>query len=112
MKRSPIKRKPPPSILQESRLAVWDRAEGKCEWCGRTAWLQLAHITHRKLGGRHGVMATAIHDSRNMVLLCRYHHDIFDNRMSAPELREKMCSALKTRVGWHSWAEEYGIKGG
>ncbi|TET44404.1 MAG: hypothetical protein E3J66_00890 [Dehalococcoidia bacterium] len=110
MKRSAIHRKPAPPIPQESRLAVWDRAEGKCEWCGCSTWLQFAHIKHRGLGGRHGKMLEAIHDKRNIALLCLYNHDVLDRRVWAPELRERMLVFLKDKLGWHSWAEEYGIK--
>ena len=113
MKRTAIKRKPPPSIPQETRLAVWDRAGAKCEWCGQAYWqarLQLAHLEHRKLGGRHGIMAKAIHDPKNIALLCSGCHDILDRRAWSPEDRERMMIFLKDRLDWSSWAEEYGIK--
>ena len=114
MKSGPVRRKPPPNIPQETRLAVWDRAGAKCEWCGATQWgnrLQLAHLEHRKLGGRHGVMKQAIHDKRNIVLLCQACHDILDNRVRRPEVREKMWRELRIWTDWSSWAQEYGVRG-
>ena len=113
MKRSPVKRKLPPSIPQETRLAVWDRAGAKCEWCSTTYRgdrLQLAHLEHRKLGGRHGIMAKAIHDSRNVALLCLKCHNILDRRAWNPEVREKMMTFLKDKLDWAGWQKEYEVR--
>lgn len=110
MKRSPLKRKPPPGIPQETRLAVWDRSLRCCEWCG-AGWgevaLQLAHIKHRQMGGRHGKWFWIIHAPRNVALLCVHCHDTLDLRNFDKELSTTIRDGLKKKLDWDSWDEEY-----
>lgn len=84
-------------ITPELAREVWERAEGKCEWvengtrCNSTGdWrgLQNAHIIHRKMGGRHGKMKAVIDNKDNILLLCAYHHDLFDGRVRKEVIRD------------------------
>lgn len=49
-------------IPAKIRKIVTDRAEGMCEWCGKTAPLELHHRKFRSRGGKHTVT--------NLVALC------------------------------------------
>jgi hypothetical protein len=70
--------------------------------------LHLCHITHRKMGGRHGAMAEIIHDPRNVALLCGEHHDRLDRRQWTLEWqRKELEDYLKQLTGWHEWKEEH-----
>jgi len=81
-----------------------------CAFChgrGDFRGLQKAHITHRKMGGRHGEMKDIINDPRNIVLLCAKHHDQLDGRIYMPKYeRDNMREYLKEISGWHEWDKE------
>ena len=58
------------------RRAVLERALWVCEWPGCTNRdLQLAHLTHRGMGGNPKANTTT-----NCAGLCTFHHDILDGR--------------------------------
>jgi len=86
--------------------AVLDRSGSLCEACGASG-VQMAHLLHRKQGGRKGVMRQAIHDPRNLAFLCFDHHQELDNRRKGN--RGKLMAILKAKTGWASWATEYGV---
>lgn len=86
--------------------AVLDRSGSLCEACGAPG-LEIAHLLHRKQGGRHGIMRSAIHDVRNLAFLCKPHHDELDNRRKGN--RDKLMATLKAKTDWSSWATEYGV---
>lgn len=54
-----------------------ERAGGQCEWisCGTTYDLEMAHLTHRGMGGSPKANVLA-----NVCMLCAYHHDVLDGR--------------------------------
>ena len=90
------------------------RSGGLCEVHGENCrpdfrGLQHAHITHKMMGGRNGDMKEAIDDPRNQVKLCAYLHDVLDNRVKAPKLREWLTKFVKEKTQWESWAKEHGI---
>jgi len=90
---------------------IKERSKGICEYCGGPGdfrGLQTAHITHRKLGGRNGIMAKIINDSRNMALLCAQCHDRIDRRVPIkPKEREIMLTKLKRKLDWYEWKQEH-----
>lgn len=55
-------------------------------------------------------MAKAIHDSRNVALLCLKCHNILDRRAWNPEVREKMMTFLKDKLDWAGWQKEYEVR--
>jgi hypothetical protein len=61
------------------------------------------------MGGWKGKWKTIFDDPRNQAILCVNHHDIIDNRVNAPALREWLLRFLKKKIGHESWREEYGL---
>lgn len=64
--------------LSALRTFVFERDGFRCVWPGCTIPLddlQLAHLTHRGMGGNPKANVPA-----NCATLCRYHHDILDGR--------------------------------
>ena len=69
--------------------------------------LQRAHLTHRKMGGRNGIMEKIIDDPRNSVLLCAPAHDLLDGRVYNPQEAAKLMAYLKGKIDWQSWRDEH-----
>jgi hypothetical protein len=86
--------------------AVLDRSGSMCEFCGAPG-VQMSHLLHRKIGGRHGVLKAAINDPRNVAFLCLLCHNKLDGRQNGN--RDSMMATLKAKIDWTSWAQEYGI---
>lgn len=84
----------------ELRPLVFERDSHRCVWPGCTLLLtesnplQLAHLTHRGMGG-----SKHANTVDNAVALCAWHHDIFDGRQGQGKLRYELCGMLKTVVG-------------
>ncbi len=101
-------------ITLKTRKEIIIRSGNLCEFCrspGGFFGLQFAHITHRKIGGRHGEMKKIINDKRNIAHLCQFCHDVLDNRAIFPIRQEEILRKLKKRIGWHDWAKENNILG-
>jgi hypothetical protein len=73
--------------------------------------VQYAHIKHRKMGRRHGVIKQIYDDPRNGVCACHYHHDVIDNRINNPELRKQILDYITKEIHHYEWIEENGING-
>lgn len=94
-------------IPQSTKDAVNRRADYRCEFSGGIHNLEYAHITHRRMGGRHGKWAKIINDPRNIALLAHNWHEIMHGVDC--ELKTKLIMFLKLKTGWYDWAKEYGI---
>jgi hypothetical protein len=93
---------------QQLRDEVLNRAGGLCEGCsgiGDFRGLQHAHLVHRCMGGRKGLMKDKINDSANVALLCANCHDILDGRVYNPSESVRLSLQLKTKTGWYEWNE-------
>jgi len=82
--------------LQQLRELALDRANYCCEWpeCYSKEWLELAHIVGIGMGGRN---KKEKYDPDNVVILCKFHHDIYDGRtisMAKKEYRTLLLSYL------------------
>ncbi len=102
-------------ITLKTRKEIIIRSGNLCEFCrspGGFFGLQFAHITHRKIGGRHGEMKKIINDKRNIAHLCQFCHDTLDHRAISPKLRDEMLCTIKNRIGWQIWAKENNLCGG
>jgi hypothetical protein len=66
--------------------------DGKCVWpsCTYTEPLQLAHLTHRGMGG-----GESRNTEDNVVMLCRIHHDCLDGRTGLGTLRYELNEMLR-----------------
>lgn len=83
-------------MLQQIRELALDRANHSCEWpkCYSKEWLELAHIIGIGMGGRN---KKEKYDLENVVILCKFHHDIYDGRtisMAKKEYRTLLLSYL------------------
>lgn len=83
--------------------AVLDRSGSLCEACGAPG-VQMAHLLHRRMGGRHGIMRSKINDPRNIAFLCLDCHNTLDGRSRGN--KEKLMETLKNKIGWHQWEAE------
>jgi len=89
-----------------------ERSGGICEApnCpAPTLRLNRCHIEPKRMGGRQGKWKEIFDDPRNVVVLCGDHHDIVDNRVEAPALREWLIRFLKKKIDHKSWREENGL---
>jgi hypothetical protein len=89
-----------PSELRALREEALERDKG-CRWpgCDRSIDyanpLEMAHLSHRGMGGR-----TSVNTLEEVVMLCRTHHDCLDGRTSLGTLRYELNAMLKaTRHG-------------
>lgn len=81
------------SGLSDLRAEVLER-DGGCIWPGcehHTEPLQLAHLTHRGMGG-----SKSRNTPDNCVTLCRIHHDCLDGRTGLGTLRYELNQMLTT----------------
>lgn len=87
--------------LSKLRKQALERAGNQCEWpqCGYTQGLQLAHLTHRGMGGSPKANVLA-----NVCILCEYHHDILDGRTIKG--RRRAIQNLLTRYLNGKWLTE------
>lgn len=93
-----------PAELSALREEVFTRDEYRCRWPGcsvtRDYWgnppagLQLAHLTHRGMGG-----SKVANTSENCVTLCSVHHDCLDGRTGLGTLRLELNQMLRSVVG-------------
>ncbi|MFA5317166.1 MAG: HNH endonuclease signature motif containing protein [Dehalococcoidales bacterium] len=95
-------------IPQIVRDAILDRSGGLCESCGQQAQ-DLAHITDKKMGGRHGAMQKIINDPRNIAALCRPCHDLLHHKRkeSFPGERLGVLQKIKIKTDWNEWRREF-----
>lgn len=79
------------SELSVLRADVLER-DGGCVWpgCDTTDPLQLAHLTHRGMGG-----SKTRNTEANTVILCRLHHDCLDGRTGLGILRFELNRMLQ-----------------
>ena len=66
--------------LSELRAEVESR-DGRCVWptCSQDRFmnpLELAHLHHRGMGG-----SRVVNIAENCVMMCRFHHSVFDGRI-------------------------------
>ena len=73
--------------------------DGSCRWPGCTydLPLQLAHLTHRGMGG-----SEERNTLENTVMLCTLHHDCLDGRTGVGKLRWELNTMLRTVVAQRS----------
>ena len=70
------KRRTPKKVYE----AVAERSEGICEWEGCNALAeQMAHLKHRGMGGTTDPLVHSVDNIRNF---CKYHHDLYDGRIT------------------------------
>lgn len=87
-------------ILRQLRADVFER-DGGCVWPGcdyetsGTNPLQLAHLTHRGMGG-----SKTRNTPENCVTLCAIHHDILDGRQGIGKSRYELVSMLRAVVNF------------
>lgn len=69
-------KRPNLSNLREDALK---RANYKCEWanCNDGKWLELAHLVGIGMGGMNNKVSN---DLNNVMMMCKYHHDMYDGR--------------------------------
>lgn len=81
--------------LSELRQEVFARDLG-CRWpgCDYDLPLQLAHLTHRGMGG-----SKTRNTPDNCVMLCELHHSCLDGRTGVGKLRWELNTMLRTVVG-------------
>jgi 5-methylcytosine-specific restriction endonuclease McrA len=65
----PRKNEPGEAIPQETKLALWERCRGRCEYCGKRA-VDAHHIKYRSHGGNNLL--------KNLIALCRRCHENID----------------------------------
>ena len=93
-------------IPLSTKRAVRSRSGDLCEFCRSPHNLQMAHILHRKMGGRHGRWKKIINDPRNIAHLCRDCHDVLDRRRHDPIKRVTMLPIIQMTTSWFEWARE------
>lgn len=83
--------------LSQLRADVLER-DGGCVWpgCNSGLPLQLAHLTHRGMGG-----APERNTMSNCVALCTRHHDCLDGRTGLGTLRFELNEMLKHAAHIH-----------
>lgn len=83
----------------EQRAAVLGR-DGRCVWPGCVFRLssinplECAHLKHRGMGG-----GASRNDPENAVMLCKFHHDVFDGRQGQAKTSTELSRMLATVVG-------------
>lgn len=89
--------------LSALREEVFTRDHWKCVWPGcetsgalmpRETPLQLAHLTHRGMGG-----SKYANRAENCVTLCSAHHDCLDGRTGLGTLRFELNQMLRVVAG-------------
>lgn len=88
-----------PAELSALREEVFARDGWKCQWPGcstryAASLLQLAHLTHRGMGG-----SKERNTPENCVTLCSVHHDCLDGRTGLGTLRFELNQMLRSVVG-------------
>lgn len=97
--------------------AVINRSGGMCEVAncefGGGCGFDYSHIVHRGMGGRKGCFVELINDPRNIVYLCRKHHDMLDRRTKCDiKYWQWLSEHLKYKIGHDGWLQEYRQLGG
>lgn len=82
-------------LSSNDKKLILERDKGRCIVCGTTEKIEYAHIKAAWLGG--------LSTPQNMVLLCHYHHAIFDNRTSKPIFGVKKWNTTGWRVINPKW---------
>lgn len=79
----------------ELRAIVLDR-DGECVWPSthHEGPLQLAHLTHRGMGG-----SKSRNTEDNAVIMCRLHHNCLDGRTGLGTLRYELNELLRHIAG-------------
>ena len=69
-------KRPNLSGLREKALKS---AKYQCEWanCNDTKWLELAHLVGIGMGGMNNKLSNNLN---NVMMLCKFHHDMYDGR--------------------------------
>ena len=81
--------------MRELREQVFARDGYQCVWpgCNGRHDLQLAHLTHRGMGGN-----PKTNTADNTCCLCRFHHDILDGR-TVKSRRFEVAELLRAYLG-------------
>lgn len=76
------------------RKLVFVRDGSRCRWpgCGTTDDLEMAHLVHRGMGG-----SREQNTVDNCLVLCSFHHDMFDGRITLK--RWELARLLARAVG-------------
>ena len=85
-----------PADIAALREEVFTRDLWKCRWPGcewPVAPLQLAHLTHRGMGG-----SVERNTVDNCVTLCTVHHDCLDGRTGLGILRNELNVMLRAQI--------------
>lgn len=90
-----------PSALSLLRLEALERDDYSCRWPGCAYEideyanpLQLAHLTHRGMGG-----SSSRNTLDNVVMLCALHHNCLDGRTGLGTLRLELNAMLREVIG-------------
>lgn len=86
-----------PAELRLLRDVVFERDAFRCVWpgCTNVLWsnLQLAHLTHRGMGG-----SKERNTPENCVTLCSVHHDCLDGRTGLGTLRWELNEMMRFTI--------------
>lgn len=64
----------------ETKLLLWDRSDGYCEWPGCLSMAtEPHHRLNRKMGGRHGPTADLLNSVAWLMASCRFHNEYCAN---------------------------------
>ena len=82
------------SVRSELRLERLEADNHQCRWpsVGHQGPLEMAHLTQLSQGGSDTV--------DNVVMLCRWHHDVLDNRAILKGRRTAIMELLKEYLDW------------
>lgn len=83
----PREEKPGTPIPEKTRLAIWERCGGRCEYCGKKA-VDPHHIIFRSRGGNNS--------EDNLIALCRECHE-------TPSILKKILDNKYLYIGRYKW---------
>lgn len=73
---------------QATRLLIWDRCNGYCEWPGCLAMAtDVHHRLNRKAGGRKGAMREILNSPPWLLAACRFHHEFVTHPVGAERVQ-------------------------
>lgn len=84
----------PKQNLSQLRADVLDRDQG-CIWpADHDGPLELVHLRHRGMGG-----TTTHNNERDCVIMCRFHHAIYDGRTVGATARSEWAQLFRHLAG-------------